>query len=139
MPDPITIYSISREAIDDEGGTLVRIYGDFAGQFGVPYNVHIGPLGTTADPKAYAGIAGRGTTLYLWNEGEIRCYTPMLTAGITVDVLVRTADGSKETLLADALQVLPRQYYGSVFEIRSILPPYYLVGPRNLENVEPVA
>lgn len=139
MPDPITIYSLSRVAVDDAGGMLLRIIGDFADQFGVAYNIHIGTTGTTADAKGYAGISGRITTLYVWNATEIRCYMPLLEKGTTVSVLIRAVDGSREQLIPDALEVLPQQYYGSVFELRALLPPQYLLGPRNMENLEPVS
>ena len=137
MADPITIYSLSDSAVDNAGGRLFRILGDFAGQFGFEYAVHVGPLGTTADPKAYSGKAGQNTKLTIWNEGELRCYLPRLESGGKVSVLVRRADGAREQLLVDVLDVVPRQYFSGVFELRGVLPPYYLTGPRSLENVRP--
>lgn len=138
MPDPITITALSDDAVDNAGGRLLRIFGDFIGQSGYPYNVHIGPLGTTSDPKAFSGKVASRHTLYIWNDGELRCYLPRLDAGTLVSVLVRRVDGVREQLIPNILQVLPQQYYNSVFDIRSILPPNYLVGPRNLENLEAV-
>lgn len=139
MSDPITIYGLSDTAVDNAGGRLLSIFGDFTNQLGKEYHVHVGPLGTTADPKALSGKPMQGSSLYIWNDRELRCYLPRLAAGTTVAVLVRRADGTREQLIPAALQVLPRQHFGSVFDIRAVLPPYYLVGSRNMENLEPVA
>jgi len=138
MPTPITITSISRTSVDNVGGMFVSIFGDFTDQFGFEYNVHVGPLGTTADPKALSGKAGQGTGLYVWTSQELRCYMPRLTAGSPVSLLIRRVDGSREQLVSNALQVLPAQYPNSVFDIRSVFPPHYAVGPRKLEMVDPV-
>jgi len=137
MPDPITIYSLSDSVVDNAGGRLLRVYGDFSGQSGLAYNIHVGPLGTVADPKVQSGKAGFTTDLYIWNTGELRGYLPRLNAGTSVALLVRRKDGVREQLIPNALQVVPQSYYGSVFDIRGILPVYYWVGPRNLENLEP--
>lgn len=137
MPDPITIYSLSDLAVDNAGGRLFRIFGDFADQFGFVYNVHIGPTGTTADPKAYSGKAGQKTDILYWNDTELRCYLPRLDSGTLLNVLVRRTDGGREQLIPNTLQVLARQYYSSVYDLRAVLPPFYRMGPRNLENEAP--
>jgi len=138
MPDPITITGLSDTEVDNAGGRLFRIFGDFSGQLAKSYNVHFGPLGTVADPKGYSGKPMQGTALFIWNGRELRCYLPRLEAGTTISILVRRTDGTKEQLIPNALQVLPQQYYGAVFDLRAVLPPYYLVGPRNMENLEPI-
>ena len=138
MTDPITIYSLSDSAVDNAGGRLLHIYGDFANQFGFVYNVHVGPTGTVADPKAYSGKAGSKTDIMYWNDVELRCYLPRLDAGTIVNVLIRRLDGAREQLIPNVLTVLPQQYFSSVFDLRAVLPPYYALGPRNLDNVEPI-
>jgi hypothetical protein len=136
VPDPITIYSLSDEAVDNAGGRLFRIFGDFANQFGYVYNVHFGPTGTVADSRGFTGKPGKRHDIIYWNDIELRCYLPRLDVGV-INVLIRRTDGGREQLIPNALQVYPQQYYSSVFDLRAILPPYYLLGPRNLENVEP--
>lgn len=137
MSDPITIYSLSDSVVDNAGGRLFRIFGDFSDQFGFIYNVHIGATGTIADTKAYSGKPGQKTDILYWNNTELRCYLPRLDSGTLLNVLIRRTDGGREQLIPNCLQVLPRQYYGSVYDLRAVLPPFYLLGPRNLDNEEP--
>jgi hypothetical protein len=135
MPDSITIDTITPTDVDASGGMLLRILGDFVGQVGAEYAIHVGATGTTADPKCHSGLAGQSTRLVPLSAGELRGYLPSLTPGATLSVLVRRADGTREQLEASVLTVTPRGYYGSVFDLRTVLPTYYFVGPRNLENL----
>jgi hypothetical protein len=137
MTLPITITSITPGIVDESGGNKITIVGDFTGDTIYEYNVYIGPLGTTSDPKALSGTPGAVNTLKVFGTTILRCYTPELTKYTTAHVLIRRTDGAKEQLWAGTLTVLAKQYYGNVFEARKLLPPYYAVGPRNWDMVPP--
>lgn len=138
MPDPITILGLSDDWADEAGGRLLTISGDFLGQAGLPYEVHVGPLGTVADPKAQSGIPGQGSILYPQGESSLECYLPRQTAVGMVSVLIRRVDGTREQLVPLCLEIMPRQFNLYTYRLLSLLPPYYAVGARSLETERPV-
>jgi hypothetical protein len=133
MPDPITIYTLSRNHADADGGQVLMIEGDFSLDLGKPMFVHIGPAGDTTDPKCVSGVAGQATLLYPVSTRKLRCFFPMLTPGGHYNVYVRREDMTRATLIPAVVTVLPRMYYSSVFDIRTVLPPDYRTGPRNMD------
>jgi hypothetical protein len=136
MTAPITIYALSRDHVDADGGQTLIIEGEFALDAGMPMRVHVGATGTVADPLCVSGVAGQGVTLYPVSPRRLRCFFPVLTPGGPYDVYVRRTDMSRAILLADVITVLPRMYYSSVFGIRTVLPPFYKTGARNMDLLE---
>ena len=129
----ITLTGISASVVGEDGGTQLILSGNFAGTFDKTYNIHIGPTTTVADPKAQSGVPGQGSLLYISTPTKIVLYTPQLPVGGPYDVLLRRTDGFDSGTLPAAITVLPRQYYGGVYEYRSVFPPYYRIGPRSIE------
>lgn len=136
MPDPITITALSRYMADANGGQMLVIEGDFIPDFGKGLHVHVGPAGDATDPKCLSGIAGQGTVLYPANATKLRCFLPVMPAGGPYNVFVRRVDMTRTTLLLAAMTVLPKMYHSAVFDLRTVLPPYYKTGPRNMDLLE---
>jgi hypothetical protein len=135
----ISLDRILPAAVLTEGGVKLIIEGDFSGKLGVPYRVYVGPNGDSSDTPCYAGVAGQGTVIYPPLETEIRCYLPVLavTNGSPYDVYIEGVDTpSDNAVLAGALEVLSAQYYTKVFGLRSVLPRFYKLGPRNMGLLE---
>ena len=136
MPDPITIYQISRDHADANGGQQLLIDGVFAVDFGKAMSVHVGPAGDYTDPLCVAGVAGQATTVYPLSARKLRCYLPPLTPGGPYKLYVRRVDMTRAIVIPDAITVLPAMYYSGVFDIRTVLPPFYRTGPRNMDLLE---
>lgn len=94
----------------------------------------------SAAPKAYAGIPGQGGDVYPLNTTTMRAYTPLLTAGGPYDIFVVQPDetGTPSDALTTALTAAKPHFKSSVFAMRSVLPPNYRTGPRNMGVLEPV-
>jgi len=138
MPTPITIYSISRSTADADGGQRLEIVGDFVDEFGVTYQIHVGPAGDYTDPACYSGKPGFKQIIVPLNSTKLRGYLPPMTPGGPYNVFVRRVDMTRTALIAAAITVMPKMYYSGVFGLRAILPPYYRTGPRNMENLEAI-
>jgi hypothetical protein len=137
MPTPITIYSISRDTADADGGQLLEIQGDFAGEFGKEYQIHVGPIGSYTDPACYSGQPGHPRVLYPLNERKLRGYLPPLPVGGPYDLFVRRVDMTRTVLVASVITVMPAMHYSGVFGLRIVLPTYYRTGPRSMEALGP--
>jgi hypothetical protein len=136
MPATITIDTLSRDHADADGGQMLMLDGDFAADVGKAMFVHVGVAGDATDPKCVSGIAGQATTLYPISPGKLRCFFPMLVPGGPYNVYIRRSDMTRTALVATAVTVLPRMYYSSVFDIRTVLPHNYQTGPRNMDLLE---
>ena len=139
MPLPITIYSISRSTADAEGGQILDIRGDFVGEFGKEYQIHVGPAGDYTDPACYSGQSGHPRVLYPLNDTKLRGYLPPMPAGGPYSIFIRRVDMTRTVLVAAVMTVMPAMHYTGVFGLRGSLPPNYHTGPRNMEALEPVA
>ena len=134
----LTINSISPQKVAADGGARVEVEGDFENLFDVPFRVHVGPTGDDSDPACYSGIVGQGTVVYPVSATKLVCYLPVLepTLGTPYHVFVIRTDTLDDGELLDSLEVLPRQYFSRVFELRSVFPRFYRMGPRNMESLE---
>lgn len=117
----------------DDGGYLVRVLGDFTGELGNAFKVHIGLNADATDPECVSGIPGQGTDIFPLNATEMRCYTPRLDVGLQ-HVFVRRKDNTRSGILANALEIFPRGFETSVYDMRRVMPPFYFVGPRTIEE-----
>lgn len=130
--------SISPNEVDAGGGTRLLITGTFSGYIGTPFVVEFTPDGGGDIALALSGVSGLPTTLFPRNATEMFCYLPELTPDI-YDVKVKLLDASEEVDLLAAVTVEKKQFFTKVFDIRSVWPPIYRVGPRNMELLEPVS
>lgn len=137
----LALTSISPEAVTAEGGVLLTLTGDFSGFLGTALRVHVGPNGNDTDPECYSGVVGQGNDIYPGSVTVMRCYLPTLdpTTGTPYKVFIERSDGGADNaLLAAALTVRSSQYFSKVFELRSVFPRFYRMGPRNMDALEPL-
>ncbi len=133
----LALTSVVPTEVPEDGGYLIRILGDFSDYLGQPFQVHIGSAGDATDDAAESGVPGQAQIVYPLNADEIRCYSPPLDPG-TYDVFVRLTDNSDSDSLVAVFQTFPKGFETSVYDLRRVLPPYYLVGPRSIEQEETV-
>ena len=137
----LTITSITPEKVLTSHGDQFTIVGEFAELLGEGFRVYVGQNGDNTDTPCYSGIVGQGNIIYPVSETELRGYLPVLepTNGSPHNVYVElVSDVLENDLLTDVLEVLPAQYYSRVFELRSVFPPFYRMGPRNMAALEPL-
>ena len=131
----ITLNAVSPIVLDGNGGAKLTIEGDFAEHLGQPFFVELVP----AVGDVLVGLTGRPgnpTEVSPLNSEKMVCYAPQATPGATYDLRVRRTDDSVSDTLAGVFTVLPKQYNTAVFSLRSILPPNYKTGPRNVGLLE---
>ncbi|MFA4944432.1 MAG: hypothetical protein WC789_07000 [Lentisphaeria bacterium] len=129
---PFVLTSVDPVEVPEDGGRLITLTGTF--ELGATYRVHLGPLGTTADPECHSGVAGQGADCHPVNATTLRAYTPLLEPGSVVDVLVVDQVTAEQHALAAALTVAARQFWNSVWGIRQVLPSYYRMGARSIDQ-----
>lgn len=137
----ITLTDILPEKVLEDGGAKFSVYGDFTGMVGSRFRIYVGPNGDNTDTPCLSGVVGQGTILYPVSEREIRCYLPVLapTNGSPYNVYVESVDTpSNNDTLSAVLGVLPAQYYSRIFDMRSVFPRFYKMGPRNMDALEPL-
>lgn len=130
-----TISAVSIAEVGAYGGTLMSITGDFSAERESDFRVHVGPNGDSTDPACYAG-PGRRDLAQPISDTELRVYLPKLepTTGTAYDVFVQLVGGGSDSL-SEEITVYPPQFQTSVFAMRSVLPPTWAVGPRNVDLV----
>jgi len=137
MSITIILDSNDPEEAGAGGGTLLKVYGEFANYLGTPLRVHVGELGSRYDPECYSGKPGQGNDIYPSSATMLKCYLPELPVGGPYSVFVRTPDNSAQGILT-SITILPAQHYTKVFELRSVFPRFYRMGPRNMDALEPL-
>ena len=134
---PFTLTGVDRTSAKEDGGQLIRIIGVF--EVGQPYEVHIGPNGDATDPIAVSGIPDSSTTIFPILAGtELQVFSPLLPPGGPYDVFVKRTDLAEDEILLTQITVTARDFQTAVFGLRSVLPPHYATGPRNMEGLKPV-
>lgn len=137
----LTITSISPTKVLGSGGVKFSVFGDFSELLGFGFRVYVGPNGDNSDAPCYSGIPGQGNIIYPVSVEELRGYLPMLEPTDPTDYNVYVelvSDTLENDLLTEVLEVLPAQFYSRVFELRSVFPPFYRMGPRNMSALEPL-
>lgn len=126
------LTSVDPVTVADDGGRLLTLTGVF--ELGATYRVHVGPLGTTADPACHSGVAGQGDDCHPVSATILRAYTPLLEPGTTPNILVVDQVTAEQHVLAAALTVVDRQFSNLVWALRQMLPSYYRVGARAIDQ-----
>jgi hypothetical protein len=126
------VTSVDPVVVPEDGGRLVTITGTFS--MAATYQVHLGLLGTTADPLCHSGVAGQGANCRPINPTTLRAYTPILPPGEVLTVLVVEPATAEQHSLAAALTVAIRQFSNLVWELRQVLPYYYRMGARSIDQ-----
>jgi hypothetical protein len=126
------VTSVSPVVVSEDGGRMLTITGTFS--MAATYQVHVGLLGTTADPLCHSGVAGEGPDCRPINPTTLRAYTPLLPPGEVLDVLVVEPATAEQHGLAAALTVVIRQFWNLVWGLRQVLPYYYRMGARSIDQ-----
>ena len=126
------VTSVAPVTVPEDGGRLLTIIGIFS--MADTYQVHLGLLGTTVDPLCHSGVAGEGANCRPINTTTLRAYTPLLPPGEVLDVLVVKPSTAEQHGLAAALTVTIRQFWNLVWGLRQVLPYYYRMGARSIDQ-----
>jgi len=85
------------------------------------YSVHVGPLGSVADPICYSGVSGRGSAIEITGNA-FTCIVPILPVGGPYVFSIVPVDGSTPPRTTDALlTVIPHDFRTTVMTYRSRL------------------
>jgi hypothetical protein len=130
----LTITAVSPTTIKEDGGYELEITGTFT--LNNRHRVHIGNTKSTTDLPGHSGKAGQGSIVYPKTTTTIKVFSPPLSpVSDPYSVYIVDIDGGENDLLEDVINVEYLQYASSVFNIRSVLPPFYKTGPRSIEQV----
>lgn len=131
----ISLTTVSPTTLGADGGIKLTIEGDFAEHLGQDFYAELVPGG--GDPiRCLSGRPERANLILPLNAVKMVCYAPQATPGVAYDLRVRLPDDSVSAAIAAPFTVLPKQYNTSVFAYRSLMPPTYKTGPRNLGLLE---
>ena len=137
-PGPLAPSVVDPPNVGEEGGYLLNLYANFEGQLGKEFEVFIGPGAELTNPKALTGIPGRPTTAYPVNAQRIQVYSPLLEVGTHSVFVQRKDDPTVYGFLKDGLQVYKRDFKTQQYHQRSVWAPIWYVGPRSIEQEDPV-
>lgn len=129
----LTVTGVSPAIIAIDGGYRLEIVGTFT--LGNPYRCYVGLEADPGFSLCHPGVPGQADVCYPVTSTLLVAYSPFLTIGDNQGILV--IDDNTETAvgLESCLDVIPENYYSSVFSIRSLLPPHWKTGPRGLDRV----
>lgn len=131
------VATVAPDEIDASGGTRLLFSGDFTGYLGREFVVEFEPTGGGDAVRGLSGVSGKPTIVFPTNATKLYCYSPKLEAG-DYDVTVKLADDSEQVVLGSPVTMEKRQYQTKVFELRRVYPPDFRVGPRAMDQLEPV-
>jgi len=126
----VSLTSVDVSQVPRDGGYLIKLTGSFVS--GEIYRVYIGPSGDSTDPLCLSGVAGQQSDIYPLNITSLWAYTPVMDAGGPYDIYVREVDSADNDTLAAAMTAVESDYKTKVEGYRSLLPPFYHMGPRNM-------
>ena len=125
----IILTDIDISVAGDDGGTKFVLTGTFP--TGTSIYIYVGPLGSTADPKAHSGKPGRAVTS---TGTTATAYLPKLAPG-TYNVYV--TDGVDNDTLAAAISILRSNYKSGIYGMRAAYSPIFAVGARSVDREAP--
>lgn len=121
------VSALTPSTVDTEGGTIIT--GTVAGLTAGNYTVHVGPLGTTADPVAYSGVEGRANTIVIGSDGRFTIVAPPLDDG--GPYVITFVDSVSTAVVSNAvLTVVQRNFHRKRQDFRRLFPPRWNTGPR---------
>lgn len=130
---PLAIQiSDGASVVSQAGGVQLILTAPFVQ--GVPYRVHMGPLGSTDDPLCYGGH-GYGYDCYSWDGATMAVVTPPVANNspgaqwVYITMAVSEARAGRVTVVEAPL-------YGKIESICQGHPPWVGVGPRRVELIE---
>lgn len=114
-----------------DGGELLTV--SAPGALDGEYHIHVGPLGSIADPPLYSGISGQGRRIVVANEEFLGAMPPLPVGGPYAFTLVNLSTGLVTTS-APALTVLPGEFRSGTLRVRGLLAPPLDAGLRDLKH-----
>lgn len=126
-PGDIAVDSVSPSIVEDNGGQVITINGAF---MDADVFVFVG------DIACYSGIAGRGLRCKPKADGTCTFIAPPLSVGVTYSLLVQQE--GEDLDLFDAIDVENRQWRTRTFSLKSAAMPLLAVGPRSVEEIDPL-
>lgn len=139
-----SITSISPSEILSDGGHKIEVTGLFEPSH--RYRVHVGNLGSDADPVCHSGIPGQSSIVFPRKSTAggsldlITVYSPMLNPSVSpYAVFVLDPDSLEAHSLLGVLTVAKRQFFTTVYAVRKVLPPKYKTGPRRIDLERPTS
>jgi hypothetical protein len=112
--------------VANEGGDIVTVASLAAVPNGT-YRIHVGPLGTTADPVLYSGVSGNADRIDVRGGRFYGISPPLPIGGPYAFLLVNLATSATYTT-PPLLSVIPHAMRSSIFSLRKLLPRKWRVG-----------
>ena len=130
------LTSINIDKTIARGGTRIEVTGDFSDELGRAIYFYVGPNGNDTDSRCLSGTAGNIFEIFPLNETKLVLYTPSLAVGGPYHIFGEREDGVDDDLLSGVLTIVESYFNSFTFTIRSVLPPFYKTGPRNMDLLE---
>lgn len=127
---PVSLTSVNKSILPNNGGYEIRLTGVF--ELGTTHRVYVGSTGSTSDPICYAG-QNKGNLVTPLSTTLLRCWVPQLELGGPLDVHVVQVSTSDDDTLSSVITTVKPDYKQRVFDYRRLFPPYYFMGPRNMD------
>jgi len=130
------LTSIDIDKTIARGGTRIEVTGVFTEDLGRAMYFYVGPNGNDTDTRCLSGIAGNSFEIFPLNETTLVLYLPPLAVGGPYHIFGERVDGTSDDLLSGVITIVESYYNSFIFTMRSVLPPFYKTGPRNMSMLE---
>lgn len=121
------------DTVPRDGGYIVNVTA--AGVADGDYYVHVGPLGTVADPQCYSGISGQADVISIIG-GAFDCVVPILPiGGPYVFTLIDVATETPATT-DPGLTIVAHPVRSLVLAYRGLLPRHWAAGYRDISQLD---
>lgn len=127
------LISIDIDKAIARGGTKIEVTGDFEADLGRAMYFYVGPNGDDTDTRCLSGTAGNSFEIFPLNSTKLVFYLPVLAVGGPYHVFGERVDGTDDDLLSGVLTIVKSYFNSFTFTMRSVLPPFYKTGPRNMD------
>lgn len=98
------------------------------------YNVHVGPLGTAADPVCYSGVPGNENIVRV-ASGLFSLVFTALPVGGPYPLTLVPLDGVSPTRVTNGVvTVVPHDFRSRTLSLRRVFPPFWDTGIRFVER-----
>jgi hypothetical protein len=137
----LTITSISPNVVPSDGGYKLTLTGTF--DLETPYLVSIGfqAIGSSSEVVPAYQPSGNGETVLANTATTMEVYSPVLEleeGKITSVYIEEAASPATNASLDSKLSVVPPDFKTLSFQMRTLFPPKYRLGPRDLTSMSRV-
>jgi len=99
------------------------------------YELHVGPLSTSADPICYSGVSGQGEVVIVANN-QFSCISPILPLGGPYAFTFVNTDTRAEDLTQPVLTAVPQLVRTGTLAYRGLLPRVWHLGFRTTDQLD---